>query len=137
MANIFKAFGIAFVLGIAVFGILKLAGLPNSEAVKLALAPFAAIPWLDSKIEKLHRDQGTLPTLREFSLPFWKLFILATVAGFAMIAYGLGRTPGCVGVGEFILCRRSFSSASERCNAPSGLPSNLWRRILDWDSGEN
>jgi hypothetical protein len=90
MTNILKAFGIVFAISLALFGILKLLGLANADNAKLALTPFAAITLVYSKLEensKLLKEQGKLQTFSDFSLPFWKVLLLGTISGFAILEF--------------------------------------------------
>jgi hypothetical protein len=95
MTNILKAFGIVFAIGLVLFGILKLLGLANADNAKLALTPFAAITLVYSKLEensKVLKEQGKLQSFSDFSLPFWKVLLLGTISGFAILEFisGLG-----------------------------------------------
>jgi hypothetical protein len=88
MTNILKAFGIVFVVSVVLLGILKLLGLANADNAKLALTPFAAITLVYSKIEenaKLKKEHGKLQTFSDFSYPFWKVLVLGTISGVAII----------------------------------------------------
>jgi hypothetical protein len=95
MTNILKAFGIVFIVSVALFGVLKLLGLANADNAKLALTPFAAITLVYSKLEensKLRKEQGKLQTFSDFSFPLWKVLLLGTITGFAILEFvsGLG-----------------------------------------------
>ncbi len=97
MTNILKAFGIVFAIGLVLFGILKLLGLANADNAKLALTPFAAITLVYSKLEensKLLKEQGKLETFSDFSYPLWKVLLLGTVSGIAILEFFSGVAAG-------------------------------------------
>jgi hypothetical protein len=95
MTNILKAFGIVFVISLVLFCLFKVLGLANADNAKLALTPFAAITLVYSKLEensKLLKEQGKLQAFSDFCYPLWKVLLLGTISGIAIVEFvsGLG-----------------------------------------------
>jgi hypothetical protein len=110
MTNILKAFGIVFIVSAALFGVLKLLGLANADNAKLALTPFAAITLVYSKLEekdKLRKEQGKLQTFSDFSFPLWKVLLLGTISGLAILEFVSG-----LGVGIVVLLTAKVAPSS-------------------------
>jgi hypothetical protein len=88
MKDTIKATFIVFTASLVLFLILKIAGIGSADAAKLALAPFSAIGFVNGKLEertKLLNNQPKLQTFSNFSMPFWKIFLFATLSANALI----------------------------------------------------
>ncbi|HTB12926.1 MAG TPA: hypothetical protein VK752_15195 [Bryobacteraceae bacterium] len=86
MKTVYKATAIVSAVCLVLFVILKLAGVSIADSAKAALTPFTLITLVQSKLEGQGKtDSEKLQTFSDFSYPFWKIFILASMLAVALM----------------------------------------------------